>query len=90
MPRLVPIDVSWRTDNASKQFPTMHVKFPKIICIKIAMPSCRTNRRCNHSIKNFRRDAIESILSERILCEHEMHGPHFVIGGQEHVALCLH
>ena len=24
------------------------------------------------------------------ICEHEMHGPHFVIGGQYHPAACLH
>ena len=37
--------------NTSKQFPAMHVKFSNISCIKLAVPSCKTNRRCNHSIK---------------------------------------
>ena len=50
-PWLVPIHVTWRTRNTSKQFPAMHVKFSKIICINFAVPNCKTNRRCNHNIK---------------------------------------
>ena len=54
-PRLVLIYVRWRTHNTSKQFPAMHVKFPNIICINFAVPTCKTNRRWIIASKNFRR-----------------------------------
>ena len=70
----------------SKQFPAMHVKFWKISCIKFATPSSKTNRRCNHSMKM----PLKPLFHTESICEHGMHGPHFVIGGQYRPVACLH
>ena len=46
-----PIHVGRRTLNTSNQFPPMHVKSSKIICINFAVPSCKRNHRYNHNIR---------------------------------------
>ena len=75
MPWLVPINASWRTHNTSKQFPAMHVKFSKISCINFAVPSCKTNHRCNHSIKKLSVEMpLKPFCHRESICEHGMHG----------------
>lgn len=40
--RLVSIYyIGWQTNNTSKQFPPMHVKFSKVICINSALPAAK-------------------------------------------------
>ena len=42
MPRLASIYYTgWQTNNTSKQFPPMHVKFSKVICINSALPAAK-------------------------------------------------
>ena len=66
MPGLAPTDVSWRTHNTSKQFPARHVKSSNIICINFAVPSCKATTDSTTTLKICGRDAIKTILSQRM------------------------
>ena len=60
------------------------------ICVNFVGPSWKRTTDVIIASKNDRRDAMKPFCHRDSICEHGMHGPHFLIGGQYRPVLRLH